>query len=437
MTGESRTQLVRVLGLAFGLAVVVGSVVGQGILRTPGMVAGAVPQVELIIALWLVCGLLVIVDACSAVELGSAIPCSGGPYVLIRRAWGPIGGTVAGWADWLNGALIIAFLAVVFGEFCLRLGLGADWPPGSLALLLILACWGLNMVGTRVSGASQTLLSAIKGLVLTAMVVALLLFGKGAPATQPMPIGAIGFGGVVLALNAIYNTYAGWTGSIYFGEEMVAPDRNIARSTFGGLLFVTILYVSVNVALLQVLTPAQMAASTLPAAEAVTAVGGASAGDLLTLFSILSVAAIANVYTMATARINFAMARDGVLPAAMAKTSRSGSPRVALTINAVLASVAALSGTYEEIVAAVVPLTLMLLAMIDIGAIILRRREPELRRPFRMPFYPLPALIGAAINIALIAASIIVDPWHAAGGIIAGLLLGIGYALAQRARTAA
>ena len=427
-------HLLRILGLAFGLAVVVGGVVGQGILRTPGIVAGAVPEPSWILGLWVVGGLIILIDACSLVELGASIPKAGGPYAFARRAYGDIGGNVVGWADWLTNVLVLSFLSVVFGEFCQRLGIGANWPIGALSLLLIAACTAINWTGTRISGSSQMLLSAFKGAALIALVVALFVMGDGAGAAavataSPGISPTLAVGAVVVAMSAVVNTYSGWTSSVYFGEEIVDPEHNIARATFGGILFVMALYIAVNAALLHVLTPAQMAGSELPAADAATRVFGATGGTLITIVSLISVAAIANLYLMFTSRIGFAMARDGVLPKLFARTSASGTPRPALIASAIVAAAAALSGTYLELVAVVVPLTAAIIVSLDLAAIIMRRKEPDLRRPFKMPLFPLPSIVGILLNSALLAAMTIDDPVHSLIGIGAAVVLGIGYAL--------
>ena len=104
---RTRAELLRVLGLAFGLAVVVGAVVGQGIMRTPGIVAGAIPDKTLILTFWLAGGALVAVSAFALVELATSIPRAGGPYTFAGRAFGPIAGTLVGWIDWLNGIVAI------------------------------------------------------------------------------------------------------------------------------------------------------------------------------------------------------------------------------------------------------------------------------------------------------------------------------------------
>lgn len=435
-------HLLRVLGLAFGLAVVVGGVVGQGILRTPGIVAGAVPDPTLILLLWAAVGVMMLIDACSWVEMGSSIPCTGGPYVLARRAFGEITGTVVGWADWMINILVLSFVSVVFSEYCQRLGIGGGWPPWTLSIGLIAACTAINWIGTRVSGASQTALSAAKGAALILLVIALFVIAPpdstatSSAATAELPL-SLTFAALLVAMSAVVNTYNGWTGNVYFGEEIVAPSRNIARGTFGGILLVIILYVAVNAALLNVLSPAEMAASKLPAAEAASRLFGPTGDTLITALSLLSLAAITNLYLMFTSRVGFAMARDGVLPRLLERTSTSGTPRPALLASALLAAAAAASGSYLELVAVAVPLTASIIALIDLGAIVMRVKEPDLPRPFKMPLFPLPSLIGIALNGSLTVALLIADPRHSAIGIGGAILLGTGYALGRRWRRTA
>ena len=442
--GDSRDQrfghLLRILGLAFGLAVVVGGVVGQGILRTPGIVAGAVPDPTWILALWTLGGILILIDACSLVELGASIPRAGGPYALATRAYGAVGGTVVGWADWIINTLVVAFVSVVFGEYLHRLGIGTAVPAWLLSTGLIAVCWAVNWTGTRISGASQTILSAFKGLVLAALVIALFLFGEtpaaAAIVATPPIAPAVGAAALLIAMRAVVNTYGGWYAGVYFGEELVAPERNIARSTFGGILLVTALYVAVNAALLHVLTPAEMAASELPAADAAMRVFGSEAGTVMTIIALVSVAAIANLFLMVVSRIGFAMARDGVLPKLLARTSKSGTPRTALTACALVAAGFAASGSYGELLSVAVPLTVAIIGSMDLAAMIMRRKEPDLPRPFKMPLFPLPALAGLALNLALLAAMFVDDPLHTSMGIGAALVLGIGYALVRRTSAA-
>src|SRR6185312_586130 len=227
-------ELLRVLGIGFGLAVVVGGIVGQGIMRTPGIVAGALPNEAWILGAWTLGGVIVLLDACATVELGTSVPRAGGPYVFAERAFGPIGGTMLGWADRINYTVAISFVSVVFAEYVQRLGLATALPLGALAVLLIAAVGLVNWAGTRTSGVSQVLGSAIKGFGLLLLVALLWLTPGHSPvASAPSPAPVFGLAAFAVAMRAVAITYGGWSSCVYFCEEVHRPERNVVRATFG------------------------------------------------------------------------------------------------------------------------------------------------------------------------------------------------------------
>ena len=425
----SRAHLLRVLGLVFGLAVVVGGVVGQGILRAPGIVAGALSNETLILAFWLVGGALAAITAFALVELATSIPRAGGPYTFVSRAFNPFAGTLTGWIDWLNGIVAIAYFAVVFAEYLERLGLFIAVPIAVLAVALIVAVTAINWMGTRASGISQTIGSALKGLGLL-LLVGLLFAAPEAPATattSSVSSPTLTLAAVAIALRAIVTTYGGWNAAAYFSEEIRAPERNIARSVFGGIALVTVLYVLVNAAMLHVLSPEQIANSKLPAAEALGTVLGSRADMLVNILALVSVAAIANLYPMFLSRIGFAMARNGVLPALLARVSPAGTPHVALVATSLIAAVLAASGSYEQLIAIGLPLTISIDIAVNSAAIAMRLREPELARPFRMPLFPLPAILGLILSVLLLGAVIYEDPFNSLLGLATVAVIGLVY----------
>ena len=160
-----RGHLLRVLGVTFGVAVVVGGVIGQGILRTPGVVAEGVQNPTIIIALWCVAGLVAWIDAMSTVELAASIRKTGGPYIFARRAFGSLTGLAVGVCDWLGNMGGIAFIAVVFGEYLHRLGVATSVPIGVLALLIVVVVGSVQWLGTKVGGRSQEIGSAVQSAV--------------------------------------------------------------------------------------------------------------------------------------------------------------------------------------------------------------------------------------------------------------------------------
>ncbi len=427
----SRSKLLRVLGLLFGVAVVVGGMVGQGILRTPGIVASAVHSRESILLLWIVGAGLVAISAFAYVELGTAIPRAGGPYDFVRHAFGPLAGVIAGWGQWFVLVTQEAFLAIVVAEFLHRVGVWPSVGTSFLAVGILAVFWLVNWTGTRISGGSQIAFSAIKGAALIALVV--LLFAQpGAQHLAVTPGERIGLAGIVVAMRAIVNTYDGWQEFVLFGEEVERPERTLPRAMATGILSVAVLYVLVNMALLHVLAPAEMAKSTLPAADAVKLALGPTGDLALTLFGVVSVAAITNLTVMKSARITFALARAGHLPAKLSEVASTGTPRSALTVSSVLAAAFAATGTYATVVAVNVAMTVALVVVVNLAAVRLRSREPNLPRPFRIPIYPLPAIAAVGLNLALLAALVVGDPVHSLGGFAFLAVIGAVYAAVHR-----
>jgi APA family basic amino acid/polyamine antiporter len=429
---SSRNNLLRVLGLIFGVAVVIGGMVGQGVLRTPGIVANAVHSPALILLLWIVGALLVAISAFAYVELGSALPSAGGPYDFVHRAAGPLAGIIAGWGLWFVLVTLEAFLAIVVADFLHRLGVWPDVSSSGIAVAVLALFWLVNWTGTRISGGSQVGFSAFKGAALIALVI--LLFAQPATQQSASAGNAIGITGFAVAMRAIINTYDGWQDVVLFGEEVERPERTLPRAMATGIVSVAVLYVLVNVALLHVLSPGDMAKSTLPAADAAKLALG-PAGDIgLTIFGVVSVAAIANLSVMKSARIAFAMARAGHLPAWLSGVASTGTPRPALTASTVLAAAFAATGTYQTVVAMNVAMTVALVIAVNIAAFRLRTTEPDLPRHFRIPFYPLPVIAAVALNLALLAALVIEDPVHSLGGFAFLALVGATYATVHHFR---
>ena len=156
-------SLLRILGIVFGLAVVVGGVIGSGIMRAPGVVALGLTSTPLILLAWALGGGSAMLAAMPLVEAGSSVPRAGGPYPIAERAFGPTVGFLTGWMGWLQYTASNAFIAVVFGEYVHRLGFLAGLSTNVIASGLILVVAGINWTGTRISGASQSIASGVKG----------------------------------------------------------------------------------------------------------------------------------------------------------------------------------------------------------------------------------------------------------------------------------
>lgn len=410
-----RTDLLRVLGLSFGVAVVLGNVIGSSILRTPGIVAGAFPAAWMILAVWALGSLITLLDSFATVELASSVPVAGGPYAWAHRAFGPLPGFLTGWSDWLQATLSSAFIAVVFGEYVTRLGWNGPFNEGALALLLLVATAAIALGHTRSAGLTQNVGAFLKSACLVAVIAAVLLLAPAAPAVAGPadPASLVTWAGVVVAAQAIYTAYAGWQATGYFAEEVRDPGRTIPRAVFGGIAMCTAVYLLANVAMLHALTLPELAASKLPMGDALAKVAGPTGDTILTILAVVTVATTVNLKTMRQARTAFAMARGGVLPGVVATVKPNGSPSGGVWLGLIVAAPFALIGGFEDILAIYAPLVTLASATVGISAIALRRQEPDLPRPFRMPLYPLPALLGVGINLVLTALFFIEDWEHA------------------------
>ena len=419
-------HLLRVLGLVFGLAAVVGGVVGQGILRAPGVVAQADGSATVLLGLWLLGGVLSLVLALPFAELGAAIPSAGGGMDYVGRAFGPVMRVAAAWLLLVAWIAAFAMVTYVVGEFLVRLGVGdGAMSPALLASGCLVLFFVLNALGTRVAGSIQIGFAALKGALLMGLV--LVLFAQ-APSVTPaaaMPAGAGTVMAYATAIMLIIGACNGWAALVNYGEEIADPGRAIPRALFGGIAAVTVLYLLVNAAMFHVLDPAALAVSDFAAADAARNVFGDKGDFVFTAFGVISVGAIANMLLMTTTRIAFATSRAGILPRRLAWVSGRGVPLPAMALVALCSTAFILSGTYLALASTSTALAQGNYILVTLAAIALRRQEPAMPRPFRIPAFPL--VIGAvmAINLALMTVFVVQDPWNALIGfaIVAGLTL--------------
>lgn len=414
---HDKGHLLRIFGIGFGLAAVVGGTVGQGILRSPGVVAQATADPLIIAGLWIVGALITMLSALAYAELGAAIPRAGGGFAFVSRAIGAKTGVLVGLALVVELVTVLAMLCFVVGEFLFRLGVGGGvFGPGTLGVASLALFVAINASGARASGYVQILLASLKGIVLLGLVIA--LFGgpqAAAPAQAPEPL-RTGWLAMGTAIMLIMNTFAGWQNFVFYGEELRDPGRQLPRALFGGILLTGLIYLLVNLAMLHVMTPDQMAGSIFVAADAVGIVFGDAADTMLTVFGVLSVGAIANFMLLTGTRAVFALGRARVLPEACALVDRRGTPYIALLVVVIAGGLLLLTGSYIALASMAITIGQLSIVLITGCAIILRRREPELNRPYKAPLYPFSVVLALAINAALLTVFIAQGPVHAISG---------------------
>jgi APA family basic amino acid/polyamine antiporter len=416
-------DLLRVLGLAFGLAVLVGNTIGMGILRTPGEVAAQVPSVPLFMGVWIAGAAYALLGALTVAELAAMRPRSGGLYSVVHDALGPYAGFIAGWTDWLAQCGSTAAVAIVLGEYAGPLVPVLAGHQSLTASVVVGAFAALQWRGIRVGDAAQQLTSLVKTLALLALAaLAIVLSGEPGSATAArtaLPSGAALVGALVVALQSAIFTYDGWTGPIYFGEEIRDPDRNIPHTMIGGVLLVLAIYLALNAAFLRVIPVGEMGGDPFVAASAAARLFGQRGDVVLRVVMMVSLVAAVNATLLMASRVPFAMSRDGFMPSMLQHVER-GTPVRALAASVAVALTCIATNTFNTILALLAFLFVANYALTFTGLFVSRRRAPGARRPFRVPGYPLVPGLALAGSVAFMVGAALTDSTNSA--VAAGLV---------------
>ncbi len=433
----ARGHLLRVLGLGFGVALGVGSMIGGGILRTPGAIADRVPEPNLILLLWLLGGLHALLGANVVAELMTSLPRSGGIYVAARRAFGDFGGLLVGWADWLFSAASTAGLAIAASEF---VGLifpvwAAHRTAGGVAILFAIV--GLNWLGVREGSVTQQLTSALKCLLLLALIGAIFLLTPQAPAPAVAPLLAPGLlVSFAVAYQFIFTAYSGWQYPAYFCDEDTRPSRNIPRALFVSAALVTVVYLLMNLTLLHALPIDQLRKAQLPVALPLAEILGPASSMAIAALAAVIVISCLNGTVMLMPRILYGLGRDGLFPRFALRVNGGGTPDLALGVSALVALGLTLSGSYEKVFLISGVFGIFIFVMADLSLFVLRRREPDLPRPYRAWGYPwLPALV-LLVDASLLVAFLTAD-WRSGLFVVGAAAVSVPISLLiRRARMA-
>jgi basic amino acid/polyamine antiporter, APA family len=396
--GADKTALHRSLGAMFGIAVAVGSMVGVGVLRTPGIILGHLHQPLWALLVWIAGAAYVMLCVNYMAELASAIPRSGGVYVFAERTLGGVGGTVVGWSDFLNSVFAIALLAVALAEYIGELVAPLHDSTALLAALLIAALTALNLHGVRTASGTQQLTSLVKLLALWALAAACLMLAHPAwghlSTLAAAPSALVSGAGIIASFQLVLGAFNGWAAPAYFGGEAVDTRHGVARSLVYGALLVSATYIAINAAILYVVPPAELMNSKLPAAaalERLTSTHGLHAGIGGTLFvavAVLSLPSTLQAVMMQTSRTLHAMSEDGLFLRWGSRVNRRGSPANATLVCGIVAIPLALTSSFETLFITFTVFAVLNNLILLCGVVRLRRLEPNLARPFRMLGYP-------------------------------------------------
>ncbi|MGE3747710.1 MAG: APC family permease [Sphingomonadaceae bacterium] len=412
------------------LALTVGIVVGAGIFRTPSLVAGAAGSEAAMLIAWLAGGLLSIVGALCYAELASAYPHIGGDYHFLRRAFGNRLAFLYAWARLTviqTGSL--ALLAYVFGDYMAVLVPIGPLSSTVYAAVAVIVVSMLNWAGVRSGATAQRWLTAIEVGGLALVIVAGLLIAP-AGAVQPSVTGESALG---LMMVFVLLTYGGWSEAAYLSAEVKDGARRIAPMLVLGLTIVTLLYMLANLAFLSVLGLGGMAATDAVAADVMRLAFGDTGGALISLLIAIAAITSANATAITGGRTACALGRSyrGLSWLGQWDDARN-TPANGLLAQCVIALLLVGAGAlaqdgFRTAIEYTAPVFWGFLLLVGLSLFVLRRREPDRPRPFRVPFYPILPAVFCLTSAYLLYSSLAYTGWGALAGV--AVLLGGGILL--------
>ena len=404
-------RLHQVLGVTFGIAVAIGNAIAAGILRAPGEVAGFLPYASLFAGVWIAGGIYALISSMQLAELGAMVSRSGGQYVFARRAIGPYAGFIVGWSDWLSTCGTVSAISIVIGEYLGDLSPALVAHKSAIAIGVTVFFALLQWRGIKWGERAQEITSLLKGLVFAIVVAGCFLLGGGintsaaAPASRQMPLAVA----IILALQAVIYTYDGWSGPIYFSEEMKEPGRQVPRAMFGSVLSIMTIYLLVNFALLYVLPVTAIAGDNFPLGTAAGLFFGAMGKKAVLALMLVSLLSAVNANTLMATRVLFAVSRDGLVSRWAAHVNPGGTPTTALLAGTLVAVGFIATGTFEAVIEMLAYFFVANYTISFLSLFVLRRREPQAPRPYRAWGYPLTTALVLLGSVAFLVGAVAAD----------------------------
>jgi APA family basic amino acid/polyamine antiporter len=419
---------------------VAGGVIGSGIFRKPGVMAAQVGSPEVLLGVWLVAGIVSLLGTLSNAELAAMMPQTGGQYVYLKRVYGPFVAFLYGWALFAviqSGS--IAALAYVFAEYATQI-VHLPEAPGSLAGLtlhlpfvgdiapfrelgvkvlaagVIVLLTVVNYVGVRFGGVVQNVfsiakMSAMLGLALWVVVTpGVGQFSNLTTASQAIhPTGLAWWVAVAAALQGAFWAYDGWHKITYIGGELKSPQRDLPRSLILGILLVAGLYLIMSTVYSFVLPIDEMARSKLVAAD-VAERCFAGGGRWIAVAVMLSTFGAANAVILTSARVYFSMGEGGMFPAVLGRAHpRFHTPAASLVVQAGWSMLLLFSGTFDTLTDTLIIVSWFFYVTNSWAVVVLRRREPETPRPFKVPWYPVIPVIFVVFGLVYLVLTFVND----------------------------
>jgi APA family basic amino acid/polyamine antiporter len=436
--------LERRLGLWSATFLVIGITIGSGIFRTPAVVASRVPDPLIMLGVWLAGGLMALAGALSFAELSASLPHSGGPYVFLREGLGRLAAFMYGWTQLtLLRATSLAAISTVFSEYLLR-SLGYDPSVngdlvGYVAAAALAFATTTNVIGVRLGAWIVGLTTTAKYVGLAGIILAAFMLGDAHGASTAHfreSAGDVTLSLFGLALVSVLWAYDGFADLSFAAGEVTNPQRNMPRALIFGTLAIVSIYLLANLAYLYVLPLETLASSPLVAADTLAAIFGRIGVTIVSVLVMISTFGTLNAVMLSAPRIFFAMADDGLLFRRIgAVHQRFGTPYVAVLLAGTLGIAMAFMRTFEQLTETFVLATWPFHVLTVVALYRLRRKRPDLPRPYKVIGYPFVPAVFAGASVYLILNALVAHPLET-GVVLALILIGVPvYAMFFRSAT--
>jgi APA family basic amino acid/polyamine antiporter len=418
---STATELKRDLGAWAAASIVVGTVIGSGIFLVPKTMIQRAGSPAMVFLAWVVGGLLSLAGALSYAELAAALPEAGGEYAFLREAYGPMWGFLYSWTQmWVAKSGSIATLATGFFVYLsnfyapldtvfysVPLPLGPHGGPLELrygqvfAIVLILLLGWLNYYGVKLGGNVQVGVTVVKVALIAVIILSGLVLGHAhAPSAGP-PVAPLTFAGFIAALVAALWAYDGWNNVSMVSSEVRNPQRNLPLALIGGTLAVIGIYLLANGAYFHVLTAREVAGADRAPAEMMRKIFDGPGANAVAIAAMISIFAALNGSILSGSRVPYAAARQGYFFSAIGRVSpKYHTPGVSILTLSAWASLLVLSGKYDDLFNLVIFASWILYGMTAAAVLVLRKKRPDLYRPYHTvgyPFVPVLFILGASV----------------------------------------
>ena len=430
----------RELGVWSAASIVVGTVIGSGIFLVPRTMVLATGSPEMVYLVWIFGGILSLAGALTYAELAAMLPEAGGEYVFLREAYGPFWGFLYGWTQmWVAKSGSVATLATGFFYylanfrpeleqtlFRIPLPLGEGGAPlpvstGQLfAICVILFLGGVNWLGVKASGRVQLIVTILKLALIAGIIVVGLFGGAGAASnfTSHVPA-AGGVAGFFAALVAALWAYDGWNNVSMVSSEIRNPQKNLPRALIFGTGVVVVTYLLTNVAYFYVLPASAVAQYDRVASEMMRKVVGGWGANAVSVAAMISIFAALNGSILSGSRVPYAAARDGLFFKAFRRVNAvHHTPSFSILALSGWSCVLVLSGRYDQLLTMVIFPSWILYGMATAAVIVLRRKRPDLERPYRTVGYPVIPVLFVFVAVLLLGITLKNSPRESGLGLI-------------------